>query len=644
MRPSVRSQLELMQKAFCNTQNHLATERVTPMATTETTRSAIKGWSIFAKLSLLLTAVTLVTATFITVANKLIIDQTVQEGVYTLGENVTYSVASRSGGAIRFGDQEKLLADLSTVMEMSEGRSLHGIAIKTDGAVVASTGTAGEGEIAELSALALAAIETNTAQASADGEFFAAPATTSKGVPVGAVAMLWSSETAKADAFNHQLMAYGVGAGLFLLMIFLSSLILRRVVSGPLNDLGSSIVSIAEGNYTQPGQYLSRADEVGRIARNVEDLKHQLASAKAMEQERETAQAHQKHVVDALNNALKRMSDGDLTHAINDPFAEEYETLRSNFNSTRATMVSIIDSVIESSERIRSSAEEISVSSSDLSQRTESQAATLEETAAAMEQLNSSVRSAAEGAREVEGIMDETRATAEQSSKVVTDAVEAMSNIEASSVKISKILTVIDDIAFQTNLLALNAGVEAARAGEAGRGFAVVASEVRALAQRSSDAAQEIKHLIVESTEQVGEGVRLVGRTGEELDKIVSRVGTISGHVSGIATGAEEQSTTLNEINTGVSQLDQVTQHNAAMVEETTAASQVLRNDAAQLARVVAVFKTNGAQHQVTPEPQAETVADLAMQSTLEPLESPAHAPRAETDTPLKAAVGWEDF
>ena len=644
MRPSVRSQLELMQKAFCNTQNHLATERVTPMATTETTRSAIKGWSIFAKLSLLLTAVTLVTATFITVANKLIIDQTVQEGVYTLGENVTYSVASRSGGAIRFGDQEKLLADLSTVMEMSEGRSLHGIAIKTDGAVVASTGTAGEGEIAELSALALAAIETNTAQASADGEFFAAPATTSKGVPVGAVAMLWSSETAKADAFNHQLMAYGVGAGLFLLMIFLSSLILRRVVSSPLNDLGSSIVSIAEGNYTQPGQYLSRADEVGRIARNVEDLKHQLASAKAMEQERETAQAHQKHVVDALNNALKRMSDGDLTHAINDPFAEEYETLRSNFNSTRATMVSIIDSVIESSERIRSSAEEISVSSSDLSQRTESQAATLEETAAAMEQLNSSVRSAAEGAREVEGIMDETRATAEQSSKVVTDAVEAMSNIEASSVKISKILTVIDDIAFQTNLLALNAGVEAARAGEAGRGFAVVASEVRALAQRSSDAAQEIKHLIVESTEQVGEGVRLVGRTGEELDKIVSRVGTISGHVSGIATGAEEQSTTLNEINTGVSQLDQVTQHNAAMVEETTAASQVLRNDAAQLARVVAVFKTNSAQHQVTPEPQAETVADLAMQSTLEPLESPAHAPRAETDTPLKAAVGWEDF
>ncbi|MDF9301472.1 methyl-accepting chemotaxis protein [Tritonibacter mobilis] len=614
------------------------------MATTEIKSSALKGWSIFTKLSLLLAAATLVIVTFITVANKLIIDQTVREGVRTLGQNVTYSVASRSGGAIRFGDQDKLLADLSLVIEMSEGRSLNGIAVNGDGNLIASAGDAGEAQLDLLSELALAAFESNEMQVSANGEVFAVPATTSKGVPVGAIAMTWSSKAAMIGALQQQMIAYGAGAVLFFAMMFIASMVLRRIVSAPLKDLGSSIVDIAAGQYDKPVEYLERADEVGRIARNVENLKQQLALAHAKETERETAQAHQKHVVDALNNALKSMSDGDLTQAIDDPFAEEYETLRRNFNTTRATMVSIIDSVIESSERIRSSAEQISVSSADLSQRTESQAATLEETAAAMEELNGSVRSAAGGAREVEGIMEETRATAEQSSKVVSDAVEAMSNIEASSVKISKILTMIDDIAFQTNLLALNAGVEAARAGEAGRGFAVVASEVRALAQRSSDAAQEIKHLIVESTEQVGEGVRLVGRTGEELDKIIGRVGTISGHVSGIATGAEEQSTTLNEINTGVSQLDQVTQHNAAMVEETTAASQVLRNDATQLARVVAIFKTGDTKRKSQSEPEAPTVAQADVSHAYAAEESPQEAPVADAEILQKKAVGWEDF
>ncbi|WP_417818987.1 methyl-accepting chemotaxis protein [Tritonibacter scottomollicae] len=607
---------------------------------------SIKGWSVFAKLSLLLAAATLVTATFITVANKLIIDQTVKAGVDTLGVNVTYSIASRSGGAIRFGDEEKLSADLAKVIEMSEGRSLHGIAINTDGKVIASSGTANEEQIGALTALATAAAEANAAETSNSGNMVAAPATTSKGAAVGAVAMLWSSAAAKADVLERQLIAYGVAGGIFLLMCLLSAIMLRRIVSRPLSDLGTSIVQIADGNYEQPGQYLSRADEIGRIARNVENLKRQLADAQELADERERSQEYQKQVVEVLSHALKQMSDGDLTHAISEAFTEEYETLRRNFNSTRATMVSIIDSVIESSERIRSSAEQISVSSGDLSQRTESQAATLEETAAAMEELNGSVRSAAEGARKVEGIMDETRSTAEQSGKVVTDAVDAMSNIEASSSKISKILTVIDDIAFQTNLLALNAGVEAARAGEAGRGFAVVASEVRALAQRSAGAAQEIKHLIVESTEQVGEGVRLVGRTGEELEKIIGRVSTISGHVSDIALGAEEQSTTLNEINTGVAQLDQVTQHNAAMVEETTAASQVLRNDAAQLARVVAVFKIDTKRQReddFESDLNADTIAVVAQQDTNKAGE--AELPQNDaSDAPMKSAVGWTDF
>jgi len=621
------------------------------MATMAKKPPSTKGFSVFAKIGLLIALSTFVTATFVLVANMLIIDRTVRDGVNTLGENVTYSVASRSGGAIRFRDEEKLVADLQKVIEMSEARALHGIATNTDGEIIATFGSASEAQIADLAALANAAAETGEIETTGDGSFVAAPATTSKGSSVGAVAMLWSSETAKTAALRNQLIASGIAAGIFLLMCGLSALILRRVISRPLNDLSLVVVGIADGDYTQVVGHRTRSDEVGRIARNIDNLKDQLAEVRTLAEERQEAQTSQKQVVDALNYALKQMSDGDLTHAITEPFTEEYETLRRHFNSTRATMVSIIDSVIESSERIRSSAEQISVSSGDLSQRTESQAATLEETAAAMEQLNSSVRSAAEGARQVEGVMDQTRATAEESGKVVADAVDAMSKIEASSTRISQILTVIDDIAFQTNLLALNAGVEAARAGEAGRGFAVVAAEVRALAQRSAGAAQEIKHLIVESTEQVGEGVRLVGRTGEELEKIIGRVGTISSHVGEIATGAEEQSTTLNEINTGVSQLDQVTQHNAAMVEETTAASQVLRNDATQLARVVAVFKTDGKKFRsiaaddvpATPDvdaiPPSEADAALVATSGVE-----TDTEDATSEPVFKQAAGWESF
>lgn len=623
------------------------------MSTDRTSAPKLKGLSIFAKIGLLMLTATVVVATFVTGANKIIIDKAVQEGVYALGANVTGAVASRSGGAIRFGDSAKLLEDLTAVVETSEGRALHALAVNLNGEVIATFGNAKEAQLADLTALGVAASQTGQFETTGDGSLAAAPATTSKGEAVGAVAMLWSSDAAKSAVFRDQLIAYALGGGLVIALCLICSAMLRRVMSTPLRELGLVIDAIAEGDFSEEGKHLDRADEVGNIARNVENLRQQLREANRLEELREAAQQHQKMVVDTLNSALKQMSDGDLTHAITEPFNEEYETLRRHFNSTRATMVSIIDSVIESSERIRSSAEEISVSSGELSQRTESQAATLEETAAAMEQLNSSVRSAAEVARQVEGVMDEARSTAEESGKVVSETVNAMSKIEASSTKISQILTVIDDIAFQTNLLALNAGVEAARAGEAGRGFAVVASEVRALAQRSADAAQEIKHLISESTEQVGEGVRLVGRTGEELEKLIGRVANISSRVSGIAIGAEEQATTLNEINIGVSQLDQVTQHNAAMVEETTAASQVLRNDATQLARVVAVFKTDGTERRngdlelaPQPLPAAAPATEKAVAKPAKPKDRAEEAaePYVQDAPPLKAAAGWDDF
>ena len=293
-----------------------------------------------------------------------------------------------------------------------------------------------------------------------------------------------------------------------------------------------------------------------------------------------------------IANGLAAMASGDLAHHVQVSSIEDLSVLGSSLNQAMKQLSQAMDTVKSVSVAVSSTAHEINGSTSDLSNRTETQAATLEQTAAALEELTATVRSAAEGAKQVEDIVANATAAAKGSNLVVQDAIVAMDQIQGSSDKISRIISVIDDISFQTNLLALNAGVEAARAGDAGRGFAVVASEVRALAQRSTEEAGEIKQLISESSNHVSQGVDLVGKAGVELNAIIENVGNISGHVSNIARGAQEQSITLEEINTGVSQLDAVTQQNAAMVEETTAASQILANDAANLTQQVDKFNT----------------------------------------------------
>ncbi len=307
---------------------------------------------------------------------------------------------------------------------------------------------------------------------------------------------------------------------------------------------------------------------------------------------REELERRQNQVVEGLSVALSKVREGDLTARIETAFAADYEGLRADFNSAIESLCTVVGSVSEMAGNVRKEAAEISSSADSLSQRTERTAATLEETAAALEELTSSVGSAAEGADRANGIVSDARGHAVQSGEVVREAVDAMSEIEASAGKIAKIIDVIEDIAFQTNLLALNAGVEAARAGEAGRGFAVVASEVRALAQRSSDAAREINKLITSSGTQVQRGVELVNRAGSALERIVTSVAEISDLVAGIAASSKEQSTGVSEINTAVNQLDQSTQQNAAMFEETTAASHALTQLAENLAGMVARFST----------------------------------------------------
>lgn len=379
------------------------------------------------------------------------------------------------------------------------------------------------------------------------------------------------------------------------------------------------------------------------------DITESQATIIAAEAERERMQAEQDRVVEGLRVGLKKLASGDLTSRIDDKFAPEYETLRFDFNEAIENLLTAMRSVVENADMIRGEASEISNAADDLSRRTEKQAATLEETATALDQLTSSVRSAAEGANQASDMVETAKANAEASGVVVQEAVEAMSQIESSSNQISKITSVIDDIAFQTNLLALNAGVEAARAGEAGRGFAVVASEVRALAQRSSEAAREINDLISKSGTLVKRGVGLVGETGEALRGIVSSVSEISHNVSEIAVSSREQSSGLAEINVAVNQLDQVTQQNAAMFEQTTAASHSLTREAENLIVTTSRFSIGASQN-------AKTVRAQSVDQRKAVVPTPTAKPRPH-DVPVKQVVNaaprpsqpvaeddWEDF
>jgi methyl-accepting chemotaxis protein len=426
-------------------------------------------------------------------------------------------------------------------------------------------------------------------------------------------------------------------------VLLLAATAITRGITGPVNRLKARMAELADGDTDGDIPATDSKSEIGDMARKVEIFRESLIRQQMLEREQQTREAEQLEVVETLSKHLSMLSQGDLSTQITRTFPDGYEGLRKDFNTSVENLNATVSQVVSSAASIRNGASEINQSSSDLSSRTESQAATLEETAAALEELTASVKSAADGARSAEQVTREARDEAEQSGEVVQSAVTAMTEIESSSEKISQIIGVIDDIAFQTNLLALNAGVEAARAGEAGRGFAVVASEVRGLAQRSSDAALEIKTLIEDSSRQVESGVHLVGRAGDALTSIVGRVNHISKLVTDIAESAAEQSTGLGEINTGVVQLDQVTQQNAAMVEQSNAAAQLLDNDAAKLAQLVEHFSIKGGN--VTPMRQRAAAPP--------PAANPAptsHGDDWDVPTPTKAAVNtsaaglWEDF
>ncbi len=429
----------------------------------------------------------------------------------------------------------------------------------------------------------------------------------------------------------------------------------RRALVRPLEALAQSMTRLASGDTASQITGVGRPDEIGEMARATTSFR-EAALAKARseadvqrqqeesEEQRRAAEAgvlaeERSLVVGSFGRGLAALAAGDLGFRMNDQIPGEYRKLQDDFNTAIAELENTLGVILSNADGISAGTDEIAQASDDLSRRTEQQAASLEETAAALDEVTATVKRTATGARQASDAVGAAKSEAVRSGEVVSGAVQAMGEIEQSSRQISQIIGVIDEIAFQTNLLALNAGVEAARAGEAGKGFAVVASEVRALAQRSAEAAKEIKALISASSQQVGQGVDLVGETGKALQAIVVKVAEIDALVTEIAASAQEQATGLTEVNTAVNQMDQVVQQNAAMVEESTAATHSLKRDVTELTALISRFKVSSGGAARKPQPHAATASSA-------PVASPARQ-RVRMAAAGMGAAGagtWEEF
>jgi len=383
-----------------------------------------------------------------------------------------------------------------------------------------------------------------------------------------------------------------------------------KAIANPITGITASMRRLAEGDTSSQIPFADRADEIGSMAGAVEIFRQAAIANKRMateaEENRVRAEADRvdtqrlaeadaserlRIATSGLAAGLKRLAAGDLAFQLDEAFAPDFEALRHDFNQSVTQLGATLRAISDSIGTIDEGTREISSGASDLSKRTEQQAASLEETAAALEEITANVANSSKRTEETRTVATEANRSAGISAEVVSHAEEAMERIETSSQQISNIISVIDEIAFQTNLLALNAGVEAARAGEAGKGFAVVAQEVRELAQRSASAAKEIKGLIQNSSKEVESGVKLVRDTGQALKTIGGFITQINHHMDSIATSAKEQSIGLSEVNVAVNRMDQTTQQNATMVQESTAAADSLAQQAQTLRELIAQFR-----------------------------------------------------
>ncbi len=422
-----------------------------------------------------------------------------------------------------------------------------------------------------------------------------------------------AAETRFAEATDESTLAQRaiLGVGLVgLLFGAVMALLFTRSISRPIIELTRTMRELATGDLTVEPAHATERTEIGEMARAVlvfrdAAVENARLEAEAQRQRELAAQAqtdsqraqreaidHEREIVaDSVGSGLSRLAAKDLRYRMSSDIPEAYRKLQSDFNAAINQLETAMSTVAQRGGAIRIGSGEIASATDDLSRRTEQQAASLEEAAATLGEATAMVRRTAESTAHARGVAEGAQRDAEQSGAVIRRAVAAMGAIEKSSQQVGQIIGVIDEIAFQTNLLALNAGVEAARAGDAGRGFAVVASEVRALAQRSAEAAKEIKALISTSTEQVSQGVALVAETGGSLERIVGKVTEINEIVCQIAEGAKEQAMAIETVNGAISDMDRATQQNAAMAQQSTAASHALSEEAQKLAALIEEFE-----------------------------------------------------
>jgi methyl-accepting chemotaxis protein len=435
-------------------------------------------------------------------------------------------------------------------------------------------------------------------------------------------------------------------------------------IAKPLTRLGERMSTLAQGKLDTEIEGTERKDEIGQMARTVlvfRDGGLEKVRLEGEEERRRNAQSQavaaeeQACAVKALAEGLGKMSEGDLTVHLDEGFTASFQQIKDDFNTTIGKLKETIESIVSSTRDVASASAEISTSTTDLSQRTEEQAASLEETSASMEEISATVRKNAENAQQANVSAGKARDVADRGGKVVAKAVDAMAEIESSAGKMSDIIGVIDEIARQTNLLALNAAVEAARAGDAGRGFAVVASEVRTLAQRSSQAAKDIKALITNSSGQVQEGVKLVNQAGAALVEIVESIKEVAGVVSEIASASIEQATGIDQVNKALNQMDEVTQQNSALVEENAATAKTLENQAQAMGERISFFRIGHTETRAAPAAKPQVAARrpaATMKAPTTPSKRPAaganRGPAGRMQSALATAIkddsDWKEF